>query len=166
MAHDHDWKGTLGAFVLFGALVLTGVLAAYAAVEDYTNARASLRWPSVEGVVLSQPSNQDGLRYAWFDGSTSHTGERVRFRSAALRDSGVVYEPGRKITVYLSPENGALAVLEPGGSAGLFAVTLAFGALLVFVGLAGIIRLAMLVDGLSPAPRDPDYGIAAAHVAE
>lgn len=162
MAHDHDWKGTLGAFLLFGALVLTGALAAYAAVEDYTYARASLRWRTVEGVVLSPASNGEELRYAWFDGAVSHTGDRARFRSAVLRETGVVYRPGDKVKVYVSPENGALAVLEPGGSAALFAVTLGFGAMLIFVGLAGVIRLTMMVDGLAPGPREAAYDGAAA----
>lgn len=162
MAYEHDWKGTLGAFLLFGALVLTGSLAAYAAVEDYTYARASLSWGTVEGVVLSPASRGEDLRYAWFDGAVSHTGERVRFRSAALRDTGVVYRPGDKVKVYVSTENGALAVLEPGGSAGLFAITLGFGAMLIFVGLAGVIRLAMMVDGLAPDRAESPYDAAPA----
>jgi hypothetical protein len=157
-----ELKGALGAFILFGLVALAGVLAAYAAVEDYARARASLAWPTVDGVVLSEDEKSGLVRYAWFDGSQSHTGERVRFWTAALQPSGVVYQPGERIRVHVSPDDGALAVLEPGGSSVLFLGVLAFGAFLVFVGLAGVIRLAMLVDGLSPVRRAPDYEFAPA----
>ncbi len=157
-----DLKGALGAFILFGAVAAGGVIAAYAAVEDYARARASRHWLAVEGVVLSNEGASGSVRYAWFDGAASHTGERVRYWTGAFSASGAVYAPGSKIEVRVSPDNGAHAVLEPGGSPVVFSVVLAFGAFLVFVGLAGIIRLAMLVDGLAPARRDRDYEFAPA----
>jgi hypothetical protein len=138
-----------------------GVIAAYAAVEDYARARASLHWPTVEGVILSDGGDGE-IRYAWFDGAQSHTGERVRFWTGALHASGEVYEPGRRIEVRVSPENGALAVVEPGGSAVLFLIVLAFGGFLVFLGLAGVIRLTMLLDGLAPTAPEPEFEFAPA----
>lgn len=153
MEHRDNLKGALGAFILFGAIACAGTIAAYAAVEDFARARASLSWPTVEGVVLSADQQDGNVRYAWFDGAESHTGARVRFWMAAFDASGRVYDPGDRIVLRISPDDGAVAVLEPGGSAVLFAVALFFGAFLVFVGLAGIIRLAMLVDGLAPAHR-------------
>lgn len=149
MNQDGERKGALGALALFGALTLFGMFAALTAVEDYGRARASLAWPAVDGVILS--ANGDKVRYAWFDGSANHIGERVRFRAAALRSSGAAYQPGSAVSVRVSPENGAVAVLEPGGSAALFALAFAGGALMVFIGLAGLIRLTMLIDGLRPA---------------
>lgn len=156
MSGREELKGTLGAFILFGLVVMSGVLAAYAAVEDYARARASLSWSIVDGVVLSREKTDGEVRYAWFDGAKSHTGGRVRFWTGAPFDRGAVYEPGKAIKVYVSPDDGSLAVLEPGGSGVLFAAVLGFGAFLVFVGLAGIIRLTMLLDGLQPAPVGDD----------
>lgn len=153
-----EFKGALGAFILFGVVAAAGVVAAYAAVEDFARARASLHWPAVEGVVLSREQGDKSVRYAWFDGSESHTGERVRFWTRMLQPSGATYEPGSKIKVRVSPDDGALAVLEPGGSAVVFTVVLGFGAFLVFIGLAGIVRLTMLIDGLSAA-REPSAPI-------
>lgn len=157
-----DLKGALGAFVLFGVVAAAGVLAAYAAVEDYARARASQSWPVVEGVVLSRSKDANDVRYAWFDGAQSHTGERIRFWTGAAHAKGEVYQPGAAVKVRVSPEDGALAVIEPGGSPVIFAVVLAFGAFLVFIGLAGIIRLTMLIDGLAPAPRARDFEFAPA----
>jgi hypothetical protein len=156
-----ELRGALGAFILFGSVAACGVVAAYAAVEDYARARASLGWPTVEGVVLSNEQG-DGVRYAWFDGEASHTGERVRFWTGALHQSGEVYDPGRRIDVHLSPDDGAVAVVEPGGSAVIFLIALAFGGFLVFLGLAGVIRLTMLLDGLSTSRRGRDFGYAPA----
>jgi len=154
MSGREELKGTLGAFILFGLVVLSGVFAAYAAVEDYARARASLSWRAVDGVILSREKDDSEVRYAWFDGADSHTGERVRFWTGAALDNGTVYEPGKPIKVYVSSDDGSLAVLEPGGSSVLFAAVLGFGAFLVFIGLAGIIRLTMLLDGLQPAYLD------------
>lgn len=157
-----DLKGVLGAFILFGAVASAGFVAAYAAVEDYARARASLGWPTTEGVVLSHDAKAGDIRYAWFDGEASHVGERVRFWTAALQSSGKVYEPGAPVKLHVSPEDGGLAVIEPGGSSFLFAVVLGFGAFLVFIGLAGVIRLAMLVDGLVPSRTSGDLEFAPA----
>jgi len=157
-----DLKGALGAFILFAAVAAAGVIAAYAAVEDYARARASRSWPSVEGVVLSAGADAGRVRYAWFDGTHSHTGERVRFWTGALVESGTVYEAGTTVKVHVSPDDGALAVLEPGGSAVMFAVVLGFGAFLVFIGLAGVIRLTMLIDGLSAPSRERELELAPA----
>jgi hypothetical protein len=155
MDQDGDWKGTLGALALFGAITLGGVFISFTAVEDFGRARLSSSWRVVEGVVLSADSS-GAVRYSWFDGASNHIGERVRFRAAAFRASGKVYAPGETVPVYVSPEDGRVAVLEPGGSAALFSAALGAGALMIFIGLAGLIRLTMMIDGLRPAPRT-DY---------
>lgn len=153
MSERRELNGAFGAFILFGAVATAGVLAAYAAVEDYARARASQNWPVVEGVILSHSADDQTVRYAWFDGVEGHTGERVRFWTRTLYPSGETYEAGKAVKVRYSPDNGALAVLEAGGSPKIFAVALGFAAFLVFIGLAGIIRLTMMLDGLSPAGR-------------
>lgn len=151
MESRSEFRGAVGAFILFGAIAAAGILTSYAAVEDFARARASRGWPVAEGVVLSREKGDKSVRYAWFDGEAGHTGERVSFWTGALHRSGAIYRPGAKIKVYVSPENGALAVLETGGSPVIFIVALGFGAFLVFIGLAGIVRLTMLLDGLSPS---------------
>ncbi len=143
-------EGAAGAIVLFGVLIFAGLVAAYAAVSDYSQARASRDWPVVDGAVLS---SEKGVRYAWFAEGRSHTGERVRYWTSALSPRGAAYAPGQKVKVFISPDDGAVAVLEPGGSPYLFALVLGFGGFLVFIGLAGVIRLTMKLDGLAPPRR-------------
>lgn len=150
MERRRQVDGAAGALIIFGVIIFSGALAAYAAVADYAPARASRDWPVVEGAVLS---SEKGVRYAWFADGRPHTGERVRYWTAAFNPAGAVYEPGDKVKVFVSPDNGAVAVLEPGGSPILFALVLGFGGFLVFIGLAGVIRLAMRLDGLTPSRR-------------
>lgn len=155
---EHDPKGVAGAFVLFALIAFAGVVAAYAAVADYSVARASRHWPAVEGVILSSGESGKTVRYSWYAGGDSHTGERVRFALSTPSRSGAVYTPGQRVNVRVSPDDASLAVLEPGGNAPLFALIVGFSALLVFLGLAGVVRLAMLLDGLAAAPRrDYEY---------
>jgi hypothetical protein len=149
MERRREVEGAAGALALFGALIFCGLVGAYAAVADYSQARASRDWPVVEGSVLS---GDDKVRYAWFADGRSHTGTRVRYWTNAFNPSGVAYQPGAKTNVFVSPNDGAVAVLEPGGSPMLFALVLGFSGFLVFIGLAGVIRLAMKIDGLAP-PR-------------
>jgi hypothetical protein len=149
MERRQDVQGAGGALALFGLLIFGGMIACYAAVSDYAQARASRDWPVVEGNVLSE---EDSVRYAWFAEGRPHTGERVRYWTNAFNPSGAVYQPGEKARVFVSPDNGAVAVLEPGGSPIVFALVLGFGGFLVFIGLAGVIRLVMKIDGLAP-PR-------------
>ncbi len=149
MDRRREFEGAAGALVLFGALIFSGMLASYAAVSDYALARASRDWPAIDGNILS---GGEGVRYAWFAEGRSHTGERVRFWTNAFNPSGAAYRPGADIKVFVSPDDGAKAVLEPGGSPIVFALVLGFGGFLVFIGLAGVIRLAMKLDGLAP-PR-------------
>ncbi len=150
MERRRQVDGAAGALVIFGVIIFSGALAAYAAVADYAQARASRDWLVVEGTVLS---SETGVRYTWFAEGRPHTGERVRYWTAALRPSGAVYAPGERVKVFVSPEDGAVGVLEPGGSPIFFALVLCFGGFLVFIGLAGVIRLAMKLDGLTPARR-------------
>lgn len=159
MDHRENIKGALGAFLLFGLVAAAGTTIVFAAVEDFAGARASLGWPAVEGVILSRAEDDHVVRYAWFDGEASHTGERIRFWTQSLHPSGLAYAPGDRVEVRYSPENGGKAVLEPGGSPALFAAALGFGAILVFVGLAGIVRLTMMVDGLSSAVEPSGAGV-------
>lgn len=150
MERRRQVEGTTGALVIFGVLVFCGALAAYAAVADYAEARASRNWPTVEGTVLTSDS---GVRYAWYADGRPRTGSRVRYWTSVFRPSGIAYAPGDKVRVFVSPENGAVGVLEPGGSPVLFALVVALGGFLVFIGLAGVIRLAMKLDGLTPSRR-------------
>jgi hypothetical protein len=150
MERRRQVEGTAGALVIFGVLIFCGALAAYAAVADYAQARASRDWPTVEGTILTSDS---GVRYTWYADGRPRTGTRVRYWTSALSPSGVAYAPGDNVRVFVSPDNGAVGVLEPGGSPILFALVLGFGGFLVFIGLAGVIRLAMKLDGLTPSRR-------------
>lgn len=150
MERRQETQGAAGAIALFGALIFIGLVACYAAVSDYAQARASRDWPAVDGHVLS---GGDSVRYAWFAEGRSHSGARVRYWTATFNPSGAAYQPGAKVKVFVSPDDGAVAVLEPGGSPILFALVLGFGGFLVFIGLAGVIRLTMRLDGLTQPRR-------------
>lgn len=137
--HAHRERGRAGAFAAFAALAVAGVALVFFAVKDFAAARASLRWPTAEAIVLSDRGG--GLRYAYTVDGVNYESRRVRFLTASLGASP--YEPphpGAAIDVAVDPDNPRVAVAAPGGAAQLFAIFVAVGGLSVFVGVAGMIR--------------------------
>jgi hypothetical protein len=124
------------AFLL---LALAGTILGAATVRDFARARASLEWPAVDGVVLSSPENGE-LRYAYVAAGKTHQSSRARFATAILSSSAAPKPAGAPIKVRVDPKRPSLSVLEPGGSAAVFAAAATGAGLLVFVGLGGMIR--------------------------
>ena len=137
----------IGAACLFGAVAIIGALAAYAAVLDFAHARASGRWPQTDGVILSAPrGDENALRYAYIVDGRSYEGSRLAFLTRGRIGSPPPRTPGARIRVYVSPTDPATAVLVPGGSGRRFAIWLALGGAVVFVGVAGLTRAMMAFD--------------------
>lgn len=112
-------------FVLAGAAVMSF------GIRDLLRARASTGWPVAEGiirssVVESHSGNKGGTTYSakvtyeYSVPSGKLTGDKVGFGDYGSSDSAHAYsvvnryDPGKPVRVSYSPEDPALAVLEPG----------------------------------------------------
>ncbi|HXI87973.1 MAG TPA: DUF3592 domain-containing protein [Parvularculaceae bacterium] len=132
------------ALAFFIVLTLAGVALGGAAVRDFSQARASVSWPRAEGIVLS-PDSGGRFRYAYVADGRSFQSSRIQFLTANF--FAPPYQkpaPGGAIAVRYNPDNGAEAVLRPGGSGGVFAILISIAGLLAFVGLGGLIRTLIL----------------------
>ncbi len=136
------------ATAFFVVMAMLGAWFAYAAVSDYAAARASRNWPVVEGVALSRAAGASPCRYAYFQNGKSYEGARQRFATAPRRSSLVDCSPGARLDVRVAPNDPALSVLSPGGSAVTFVFWISAAAIVLFAGLAGVIRMMLLADGL------------------
>ncbi len=123
----------------FLCVLIGGAFLCAMAVEDFTNARASASWPTVQGVVL------DGARgrYAYSRKGRNYESARRRFLTgvdAAFFSDAEKYATGQFVRVHVSPERPEVSVIEPGGSRAAFTLLLAAGAVFVFVGGGGLAR--------------------------
>lgn len=137
---------------LFLLLTVLGAIISYNAVSDFAAARASGNWRQVDGVVLS-PDRGRGLlnfgppvRYAYLVDGKRHESHRIAFRTRGVIGTPPSTLPGSTVTVHVSPDNPARAVLVPGGSGRRFAIWFAAGGFVIFVGFAGLIRAMMAID--------------------
>ena len=100
--------------------------------REVRRAAASPRWPTVQGQVVtstvreyrpkpdSQTEYSARITYRYRVGSVDHEGSRIAFggitffgqSSAAAKAQE--YRDGSAVTVYVSPDNPKLSVLEPG----------------------------------------------------
>ncbi len=148
MAEEGKSRTELGvALALFAALAALGAYAGGAAVKDFARARASVKWPSVQGVVLSKSAADAAeIRYAYVAGGRGHESRRVRFLSGVFASAPTAHlRPGESVTVYVDPKDPETAVLRPGGSGALFAVAALTAGGLVFIGLGGVIRTLLIL---------------------
>jgi uncharacterized protein DUF3592 len=132
-------------------LALFGGVTLIVSVRDMVRATKSEAWPSVFGHVLKsevQPpagrSRDYGamVEFRYTVGEREYTGDRIQFLwidgSRAKAESTIArYPAGSKVEVRVSPQDPALAVLEPGvrkyayASALIPAVSLAIGIVLI-----------------------------------
>ncbi|WP_425408342.1 DUF3592 domain-containing protein [Hyphococcus sp.] len=125
----------------FTALAVFGIAGGGFVVHDYARARASISWPAVEGVVLSQlEPQQSGLRYVYSIDGRSHESTRERVLLARFfHMSTPDYRPGESVTVYVNPANHSYAVLQPGGAGAAFVFFSVLSGVAVFFGLGGVV---------------------------
>ncbi|MBI1366848.1 MAG: DUF3592 domain-containing protein [Alphaproteobacteria bacterium] len=147
------------ALAFFILLTVAGLALGGVAVRDFGEARASVSWPRTEGVVLS-PGEDGRFRYAYVADGRSYESSRIAFlTSNFLAPAYQKPAPGGAIAVRYDPEDGARAVLRPGGSGGVFAILLGLAALLAFVGLGGLIRTLILGQQIEEENGDtPMFG--------
>jgi len=125
--------------IFFITLAIIGVVSAGFFVRDYSMARGSRSWPSVEGVVLSQVDGDD-LRYAYSFSGHSFVSTRVRVFSARfMKPSFQSYAPGEKVTVYVNPNQPSFSVLQTGGAGAAFVFFSMISGLCVFFGVGGVV---------------------------
>ncbi len=136
----------LAAAGVFGLIALCGAFSAYAAVKDFSRARASGIWRQVDGVVLSPARGAPRLRYAYHIDGRSYEGRRLAFMTRGYIARPPSNAPGAAVTVYVSPEDPRQATLVTGGSGRKFAAWLGMAGFAVFIGLAGLIRTVMAID--------------------
>ncbi|MEX0644778.1 MAG: DUF3592 domain-containing protein [Parvularculaceae bacterium] len=142
------------ALTFFVLLTAFGLFLGGLAVQDFAQARASLVWPTTEGVVLSRNGKVGAppMRYAYVAGGRTFESSRVRFITANfLAPKSTAPAPGETVIVRFSREDARLAVLQPGGSGGVFALILGLAGVLVFVGLAGLLRTLILSQSAEEA---------------
>jgi hypothetical protein len=134
-------------FGFFALLTAIGAAVLALAVNDFAQARSSRSWTEVEGVVLSPRAGEAHvIRYAYVAGGRAHEGTRTRFATAGLLPAKIARKaPGEPVEVLVDPENPRAAVLQPGGSALVFALFVLTSGALIFLGLGGMIRT--LING-------------------
>ncbi len=148
-------KGSVIGFLVAGALLLAGAVAAVlGAQERIEAARVSEAWPTVEGVVVKISRTRGSgahVRYRYTVAGVDHQSERVRLVAKLWGDTPseilARYPKGQQVIVAFDPLDPASAVLEPGTSWGAVAkkmigpLVLGIAALgLLWVGASGLRR--------------------------
>ncbi len=127
--------------VFFISLAIAGVIGGGFFVRDYAHARASVSWPQVDGVVLSQLG--DGpkrLRYAYSIGGRTYESHRERFFAARFSKSEArAYFPGETLTVYVDPQHHTVSVLKTGGAGAAFVFFSLLSGACIFFGVGGVV---------------------------
>jgi hypothetical protein len=136
------------------ALVLVGTVLAYFSFFRFQEARASARWPSVQGVVISSEAAtvSDGgsnrfapdVLYEYTVNGVLHraravTLERRTFDSEAeAAEIAARYSDGAQVQVHYNAVDPSQAVLEPGGPVPNV-VMLGGGVVAVVFGMSGVV---------------------------
>ena len=148
-------------FVLIGAALL------FFGSRSVSHARASSTWPVAEGVITaaevvrrsgsgdSGPTYRPDISYDYtVDGVTRH-GDRIYFGGAVSTSNrgwarGIVerYPVGRQVTVHYSPDDPALAVLEPGMTWVVWMMP-GIGAVLFLVGVVMMVAMPRLMGRMT-----------------
>lgn len=152
-------EGVLRITIFFVMFVM-GVFGCGLAVKDYANARASVRWPTVDGVILE--NHQMSVRYAYsWRGRTHERTRRTFFTGTKVSNFEELPStvPGKFVKVYVSPNDPRRAVLEPGGSREIFVVLVLLGGGIVFVSGGALIQcFASIEQQVAPARVSIDHG--------
>lgn len=131
--------------MVFTAFAALGVLLIAFTVQDFARARASYTWPTVSGVVLSDPGGDaSGPRYAYVVDGETYESRRIGFFQRPFSANAFAgLAPGQKVKIHVDPEDPSVSVLKPGGSSLVFVFMSLMAAFLIFVGFGGAIRTLM-----------------------
>lgn len=129
------------SLLFFAALAFIGAAGGIFIAQDYARARASLAWPTVEGIVLSRLDGELApVRYVYSVEGRSFESVRVGgFIALFARHAKRTYEPGEAVLVYVNPEDHAYSVLQPGGPAGVFVLFCVLCGAALFFGGGGLV---------------------------
>ncbi len=127
--------------ILFTAMAVLGVAGGGFFVHDYARARASLNWPAVDGIVLSQLEGEGGqARYVYsFAGRSYESTREKNFMAQFMKTGKADYRPGESVTVYVNPDDHAYSVLYPGGASAAFVLLSLLSGGAVFFGVGGVV---------------------------
>ncbi len=142
--------------IVYLVICLLGVLLLAAGIRQRARARASERWPRVEGKVIKSESfrhkGQDfaHVEFEYSAKGRTYTSSRLGvlgsdaggFFDPGARKILALYPPGTLVSVSYDPDDPSFGVLEPGLSRQARTTILAGGALgvlFVVVGVAGIV---------------------------
>ncbi len=140
--------------IIYFVIGLVGVFLLAGGIRLHARARASERWPRVEGkVITSEPVGYRGEKYAHVEFEYSARGKTYTSNRLGVvgSDAGSFFDPrastiltryplSTPVSVSYDPDNPSFAVLEPGlsrqGRATLVAGTV-LGALFIVIGVVG-----------------------------
>ena len=127
--------------IFFTALAVCGVAGGGFFVHDYARSRASLAWPPVEGIVLSQLDGETApLRYVYsFDGRSYEATRTRNFMGWFMATKPTDFHPGETVTVYVDPADHAYSVIHPGGASSAFVLLSLLAGCAVFFGVGGVV---------------------------
>ncbi|MCK5748648.1 MAG: DUF3592 domain-containing protein [Oricola sp.] len=127
--------------VFFTALAVLGVTGGGFFVHDYARSRASLGWPSVEGIILSRLDGEAApVRYVYsFDGRSYESTRTHSFMAFFMATEKTDLRPGETVTVFLDPEEPDYAVIYPGGASAAFVILSLMAGCAVFFGVGGVV---------------------------
>lgn len=143
--------------------VVIGVVLLVFGLRSLGHARASTEWPVAEGVITaaevvrkrgsgdSGPTYRPDISYDYTVDGTTLSGDRVHFGGAVSTSNqgwarGIVarYPVGHQVQVRYSPEDPALAVLEPGVTWVVWLMP-GIGALFLLVGVVMMVAMPRLM---------------------
>ncbi|MEZ5892163.1 MAG: DUF3592 domain-containing protein [Parvularculaceae bacterium] len=142
MQPDLKARADLPIIILFfAALALIGAAGGAFIAHDYARARASLGWPSVEGIVLSQlDGERAAVRYVYSVEGRSYESTRTGgFISRFMKREKRAYQPGEDVIVYVNPQDHAYSVLTPGGPGAVFVFFCLLCGASLFFGAGGLV---------------------------
>jgi hypothetical protein len=132
-----------------GIFFVVGVGVLWWGIQDSRSAFKSVRWPSVNGTVISsyvsESSDDDGttygadVQYDYVVNDQAHTGDRVSHGDVSTGDPSYAqkivarYSEGQSVNVYYDPTDPAKSVLETGFTPGLL-LPLGLGTVFTLVG--------------------------------
>jgi hypothetical protein len=142
--------------IIAGIIFLTiGVGTMFLGYSWYKDAKATNKWPTVEGVVLSAEvttHDSDGttmykpvITYKYSVGGKEYSCPKVSFSDYSSSNSDYAYETvnkypkGTKVTVFYNPQKPYKAILEPG--VGFFTyLPLGLGAVFSLIGFLLLLK--------------------------